>query len=147
IRAADGEALAEKLRDQMPADESTGSRDNNQIALHTDSPGLGARARSTRSDSLARQTGCSGPQLDRTWPHKPGARRTPSDTTISSSVDRVDVFSGIQRRRRYSVDQKLALLAEAAQPGMSIFYVARRRGILVSSASMVALETVQREDT
>ena len=66
---------------------------------------------------------------------------------MSSSVDRVDVFSGIQRRRRYSVDQKLALHAEAAQPGMSIFYVARRRGILVSSASMVALETVQREDT
>ena len=54
------------------------------------------------------------------------------------------MFSGIQRRRRYSVDQKLALHAEAAQPGMSIFYVARRRGILVSSASMVALEPVQR---
>ena len=39
------------------------------------------------------------------------------------------MFSGIQRRRRYSVDPKLALLAEAAQPGMSIFYVVRRRGI------------------
>ena len=53
----------------------------------------------------------------------------PSDTTMSSSVDRVEVFSQIQRRRRWSVDQKLAVLAEAAQPGMSISYVARRHGI------------------
>ena len=48
---------------------------------------------------------------------------------MSSSVDRVVVFAGIQRRRRYSVDQKLAVLQEAAQPGMTISYVARRHGI------------------
>ena len=48
---------------------------------------------------------------------------------MSSSVDRVEVFSQIQRRRRWSVDQKLAILAEASQPGMSISYVARRHGI------------------
>jgi len=45
------------------------------------------------------------------------------------NVDRVEVVSSIQRRRRYSLDQKLAVLAEAAQPGMSISYVARRHGI------------------
>jgi hypothetical protein len=45
---------------------------------------------------------------------------------MSNNTARVEVFSGIQRRRRYSVDQKLAVLAEAAQPGMSISYVARR---------------------
>ena len=48
---------------------------------------------------------------------------------MSSNLDRVEVFSAIQRRRRYSVDQKLAVLAEAAQPGMSISYVARRHGV------------------
>ena len=48
---------------------------------------------------------------------------------MSSSVDRVEIFSQIQRRRRWSVDQKLAILAEAGQPGMSISYVARRHGI------------------
>jgi transposase len=48
---------------------------------------------------------------------------------MPNGVDRVEVFSGIQRRRRYSLDQKLAVLAEAAQPGMSISYVARRHGI------------------
>jgi transposase len=48
---------------------------------------------------------------------------------MSNSADRVEVFAGIQRRRRYSLDQKLTVLAEAAQPGMSISYVARRHGI------------------
>jgi transposase len=48
---------------------------------------------------------------------------------MSSSADRVEVFAGIQRRRRYSVDQKLAVLEEAARPGMTISYVARRHGI------------------
>lgn len=48
---------------------------------------------------------------------------------MPNTVDRVEVFSGIQRRRRYSLDQKLTVLAEAAQPGMSISYVAGRHGI------------------
>jgi transposase len=48
---------------------------------------------------------------------------------MSSSVERVEVFAGIQRRRRYTVDQKLAVLQEAAQPGMTISYVGRRHGI------------------
>jgi hypothetical protein len=33
---------------------------------------------------------------------------------MSSHADRVEVFAGIQRRRRYSADQKLAVLQEAA---------------------------------
>jgi transposase len=51
---------------------------------------------------------------------------------MSNSSDRVEVLGAIQRRRRYSVDQKLAVLAEASQPGMSISYVARRHGIAPS---------------
>ena len=48
---------------------------------------------------------------------------------MPNSSERIEVLSGIQRRRRYSLDEKLTVLAEAAQPGMSISYVARRRGI------------------
>ena len=48
---------------------------------------------------------------------------------MSSSADRVEVFAGIQRRRRYTVDQTLAVLAEASAPGMTISYVARRQGL------------------
>jgi transposase len=51
---------------------------------------------------------------------------------MSSNADRVEVFAGIQRRRRYSADQKLAVLQEAAQPGMTISFVARRHGIAPS---------------
>jgi len=51
---------------------------------------------------------------------------------MSNTADRVEILSGIQRRRRYTLDQKLAVLAEAAQPGMSISYVARRHGIAPS---------------
>ena len=53
----------------------------------------------------------------------------PSDTPMPNSVDRVEVFTGIQRRRRYTLEQKLAAVAEASQPGMSISFVARRHGI------------------
>ena len=48
---------------------------------------------------------------------------------MPNTTDQVEVLSSIQRRRRYSLDQKLAVLAEASQPGMSISYVARRHGI------------------
>lgn len=53
---------------------------------------------------------------------------------MPNEVNRVEVLAGIQRRRRYSVDQKLAVLEEAAQPGMTISYIARRHGI---SASLI----------
>ena len=55
----------------------------------------------------------------------------PSSTTMSKG-DQVEVLTGIQRRRRFTVEQKLALLQEAAQPGMTISYVARRHGIASS---------------
>ena len=42
------------------------------------------------------------------------------------------MFAGIQRRRRYTADQKMAVVQEAAQPGMTISYVARRHGIAPS---------------
>jgi transposase len=48
---------------------------------------------------------------------------------MSSSVERVEVFGPIQRRRRYSVDEKLRIVEEAAQPGMTVSFVARRHGI------------------
>jgi transposase len=51
---------------------------------------------------------------------------------MSNSVDRVEVFAGIQRRRRYTPEQKMAFVQEAAQPGMTISYVARRHGIAPS---------------
>jgi len=51
---------------------------------------------------------------------------------MSNSAERVEVFAGIQRRRRYTAEQKMALVQEASQPGMTISYVARRHGIAPS---------------
>ncbi len=48
---------------------------------------------------------------------------------MSSNAERVEIYSGIQRRRRYSVDEKLGIVQEAAQPVITISYVARRHGI------------------
>ena len=53
---------------------------------------------------------------------------------MHSNADRVEILAGIQRRRRYSLDQKLAVLAEAAQPGMSVSYSARRHGIYMDAS-------------
>lgn len=48
---------------------------------------------------------------------------------MANGAEGVEVFGPIQRRRRYSVDQKLRVLEEAAEPGMTISFVARRHGI------------------
>jgi len=51
---------------------------------------------------------------------------------MSSPVDRAEIIAGIQRRRRFSADQKLAVVQEAAQPGMTMSNVGCRRGIAPS---------------
>ena len=48
---------------------------------------------------------------------------------MANGAERVEVFGPIQRRRRYSVEQKLRVLEEAAEPGMTISFVARQHGI------------------
>ena len=48
---------------------------------------------------------------------------------MSSNAERVEIYSGIQRRRRYSVDEKRRILQEASRRGITISYVARQHGI------------------
>jgi transposase len=45
---------------------------------------------------------------------------------------RVEIISGPERRRRWSEEEKLELVAEACQPGSSVSQVARQRGINAS---------------
>ena len=51
---------------------------------------------------------------------------------MSSNAERVEICSGNQRRRRYSVDQKLRIVQEISPPGMTVSYVARQHGISTS---------------
>src|SRR5689334_19360559 len=48
---------------------------------------------------------------------------------MSDEFSKVEVITGVARRRRFSTEQKLAIVAETMQPGMSISYVARQRGL------------------
>jgi transposase len=45
---------------------------------------------------------------------------------------RVEIITGPERRRRWSDEEKLQLVAEACQPGNSVSQVARERGISAS---------------
>ncbi len=45
---------------------------------------------------------------------------------------RVEVITSVQRRRRWTVAEKVRLVEEAMQPGFSVSYVARRAGIAPS---------------
>jgi transposase len=48
---------------------------------------------------------------------------------MSGTISRTEVSAGVSRRRRLTADQKLAVVAETMQPGISISYVARRYGL------------------
>jgi transposase len=39
---------------------------------------------------------------------------------MSETFSKVEVITGVARRRRFPMDQKLAVVAETMQPGMSI---------------------------
>jgi transposase len=50
-------------------------------------------------------------------------------TTFSDgSISRVEVITSVQRRRRWTAAEKVRLVEEAMQPGMSVSFVARRAG-------------------
>lgn len=49
-----------------------------------------------------------------------------------SPFSRVEVITSVQRRRRWSTSEKVRLVEEAMQPGMSVSYVARQAGIAPS---------------
>jgi len=53
---------------------------------------------------------------------------------MSDTFSKVEVITGVARRRRFTTEQKLAIVAETMQPGMSISYVARQHGL---SSSLV----------
>jgi transposase len=48
---------------------------------------------------------------------------------MSDTFSRVEIITGVARRRRFTTEQKLAVVAETMQSGMSISYVARRHGL------------------
>ncbi len=60
---------------------------------------------------------------------RPGVGNGAIPMTMPLSYRGVEVLTGVERRRRYSMDEKVRLVAEAAEPGMSVSLVARRHGV------------------
>lgn len=53
----------------------------------------------------------------------------PGSMTSASGLERIEVVTSVQRRRRWSLDEKLRAVEESSVPGMTVSFVARRYGI------------------
>jgi hypothetical protein len=49
--------------------------------------------------------------------------------SMTGNIDWVEVITSVQRRRRWSAEEKAAIVQETYAPGMSVSLVARRQGI------------------
>ena len=47
---------------------------------------------------------------------------------MTGSIDRVEVITSVQRRRRWSAEEKAWIVQETYAPGMSVSLVARQHG-------------------
>ena len=48
---------------------------------------------------------------------------------MTGNRDRIEVITSVQRRRRWSAEEKVAIVQETYAPGMSVSLVARRHGV------------------
>lgn len=55
-----------------------------------------------------------------------------SNTSNLRDFDTVEVITSVQRRRRWTVEEKLQIVEESELPGMSVSYVARKNGVSAS---------------
>ena len=48
---------------------------------------------------------------------------------MSETFSKIEVINGVARRRRFTTQQKMAIIAETMQPGVTMSFVARRYGL------------------
>jgi transposase len=48
---------------------------------------------------------------------------------MTGSIDRVEVITSVQRRRRWSAEEKARIVQETYAPGMSVSLIARQHGV------------------
>ena len=51
---------------------------------------------------------------------------------MSKPIEHVEIITGIQRRRRYTAEEKVRLVEQTMQPGMTVSAVARLYGVVPS---------------
>ena len=54
---------------------------------------------------------------------------THTSARMSAPRQRIEVITGVERRRRWSLDQKRAIVLESQRPGVSVLAIARKHGI------------------
>src|SRR5204862_7350621 len=48
---------------------------------------------------------------------------------MTSPADRVEIITSVQRRRRWTASEKVRIVEETFEPGMTVSLVARRHGV------------------
>src|SRR5215475_2244868 len=48
---------------------------------------------------------------------------------MTNSTDRVEIITSVQRRRRWTAPEKVRMVEETFEPGMTVSLVARRHGV------------------
>ena len=59
---------------------------------------------------------------------------------MSKPIERVEIITGIHRRRRYTAEEKVRLVEQTMQPGMTVSAVARLYGGVQSDDESKAVE-------
>ena len=49
--------------------------------------------------------------------------------SMTGNIDRIEVITSVQRRRRWSAEEKARIVQETYAPGMSVSLVARQHGV------------------
>ena len=49
--------------------------------------------------------------------------------SMTNAPDRVEIITSVQRRRRWTASEKVRMVEETFEPGMTVSLVARRRGV------------------
>ena len=60
--------------------------------------------------------------------------------SMTGKIDRVEVITSVQRRRRWLAKEKARIVQETYAPGMSVSLVARQHGIAPSSTCKPTLQ-------
>ena len=54
---------------------------------------------------------------------------TTPTVSMTNSSDRVEIITSVQRRRRWTASEKVRIVEETFEPGMTVSLVARRHGV------------------
>jgi transposase-like protein len=54
---------------------------------------------------------------------------TTPTVSMTNAADRVEIITSVQRRRRWTASEKVRIVEETFEPGMTVSLVARRHGV------------------